>query len=139
MPIAVTAAGLAELSGVDVDAIQDFERRGLLPGPRLQSGRRSPTPYRQEHLDRLHFIQRCLGLGFSLEAIADLLGVKGGMLTCGDIYTIAAHELETIRARIAALQRTEQELSALVQTCPRTGPAAGCPIWHALQAPPARK
>ncbi len=127
-----TIAGLAELAGVDVETIRTYENMGLLPQPRLQSGRRTSTPYRQEHLDRLRFIKRCLALGFSLEAVADLLAVKGGMRTCGDVYTIAARQLQEIRDRIAELTRLEQQLAPLVEACPRQGEVRTCPIWRAL-------
>ncbi|SKA30848.1 MerR family transcriptional regulator, mercuric resistance operon regulatory protein [Enhydrobacter aerosaccus] len=131
-----TIDGLSQLADIDVDTIVKYEGLGLMPKPRLRSGRRTSTPYHQEHLDRLNFIRRALALGFSLEAVADLLGVRGGMRTCGDIYLIANRQLEEIRQRIAHLQQIEQQLAPLVEACPRIGDARGCPIWQALQEHP---
>lgn len=131
-----TLDGLSKLAEIDVDTIQKYVALGLLPQPRLRSGRRTSAPYHQQHLDRLHFIKRCTDLGFSLDAIADLLAVKGGMRTCGDIYTIAARQLEEVRARIAQLKRIESELAPLVESCPRTGEVRSCPIWQALRSQP---
>ncbi len=131
-----TIAGLAQLAGVDVETIRAYEKMGLMPKPRLRSGRRTETPYDQEHLDRLHFIRRCLDFGFTLEAAGELLGIHGGMRTCGDVYLIALRQLEDIRKRIEHLARLEQHLAPLVESCPRQGDVKRCPIWNALTAPP---
>jgi MerR family transcriptional regulator, mercuric resistance operon regulatory protein len=129
----VSLDDLSALAGIEAETILDYEKRGLLPAPRMRSGRRTSTPYHQEHIDRLHFIRRCRDLGFTLEAVADLLAVDGGMRTCGDVYMIASRQLDSVRQRIAELQRIEAVLSPLVDACPRTGLVHHCPIWTALQ------
>src|SRR5258708_16017451 len=86
-----TIAGLAKASGIEVASIRFYERLGLLPKPRRAVGGRAT--YHREHLHRLAFIRRALELGFSLEAISDLLGLHGGLRTCSDVNKIAERHL----------------------------------------------
>ena len=128
-------AGLAKSAGVDVETIRSYERMGLLPKPRRQPGRRGDAAYHREHLERLTFIRRATEFGFSLKAIGELLGLAGGLRTCGDVYLVAERQLSEIRHRIAELSRIEAALAPLVATCPRSGPARDCPLVIALSRP----
>jgi len=130
-----TIAGLARRAGVDVETIRSYERMGLLPKPRRRLGRSGDAAYHTEHLERLTFIQRATDLGFSLEAIGDLLGITGGLRTCGDVYHVAERQLVEIRRRIADLERMEAALAPLVASCPRSGPVHDCPLIIALSRP----
>jgi MerR family mercuric resistance operon transcriptional regulator len=108
-----TIAGLAKSAGVDVETIRSYERMGLLPKPR----------------------RRAIALGFTLEAIGELLGLSGGLRTCGDVYLVAERQLSEIRQRIAELSRIEAALAPIVANCPRSGPARDCPLVIALSRP----
>ena len=130
-----TIAELARKAGVDVALARSYEEMGLIPRPRRRRGRSGDAAYHQEHLDRLLFIRRALELGFSLEAIAQLAGVKGGLQTCNDVYQIADRHLADVRQRIADLQRVEAMLSSLVEACPRTGGSHNCSLLAALKQP----
>jgi MerR family mercuric resistance operon transcriptional regulator len=127
-----TIVGLAKSAGVDVETIRSYERMGLLPKPRRQPGRSGDAAYHREHLERLTFIRRSTELGFSFEAIGELLGLAGGLRTCGDVYLVAERQLSEIRQRIAELSRME---AAFVANCPRSGPARDCPLVIALSRP----
>ena len=130
-----TIAELARKAGVDVALVRSYEEMGLLPRPRRRRGRSGDAAYHQEHLDRLLFIRRALEFGFSLEAIAELAGVKGGLQTCNDVYQIADGHLADLRQRIADLQRVEATLASLVEACPRTGGSKNCSLLAALKQP----
>lgn len=130
-----TIAGLAKQTGIDVAAIRSFHQMGLLPKPQRRTGRRGDAGYRAAHLARLTFIQRAIELGFSLEAIRELLGLSGGLRTCGDIYAVAERQLADIRRRIADLGRMETALAQLAAACPRTGAVHDCPVIHSLSRP----
>jgi MerR family mercuric resistance operon transcriptional regulator len=130
-----TIAGLAKRAGVDVETIRSYERMGLLPKPRRQPGRSGDAAYHREHLERLTFIRRAVELGFSLEAISELLGLTGGLRTCGDVYQVAERALSEIRQRIAELSRMEAALAPLAAQCPRSGSAHDCPLVTALSRP----
>jgi MerR family transcriptional regulator, mercuric resistance operon regulatory protein len=130
-----TIANLAKSAGTDVETIRLYETMGLLPKPRRHPGRSGDAGYHQEHFERLTFIQRAVELGFSLEAIGELLGLTGGLRTCGDVYTVAERQLSDIRRRIADLSRIEAALAPLVDACPRTGATRDCPVVIALSRP----
>ncbi len=128
-----TIAELARKAGIDVALVRSYEDMGLLPRPRRRRGRSGDAAYHQEHLDRLLFIKRALEFGFSLDSIADLAGVKGGLQTCNDVYQIADRHLSELRQRIAELQRVEASLASLLADCPRTGGSNSCSILAALK------
>ena len=132
---AATIAELARKSGVDVASIRLFEEMNLLPQPRRSRGRSGDSAYHRERFERLAFIKRARDLGLSLETIADLLGVNGGLRTCNDVYQIADRHLADLRQRIADLQRIEATLTGLVEACPRTGGSKNCSLLAALKPP----
>jgi MerR family mercuric resistance operon transcriptional regulator len=128
-----TIAGLAKASGVDVASIRFYERLSLLPKPRRRVG--GKASYHREHLQALAFIRRALELGFSLEAIGELLGLHGGLRTCSDINRIAKLHLAEVRQRLAGLARIESALAPLVEACPKNGGVQDCPLIMALSQP----
>jgi MerR family mercuric resistance operon transcriptional regulator len=128
----VTIAGLARLSGVDVESIRSYEALGLLPRPRRRRGRSGDVAYHGEHLERLWIIRRALALGFTLPAIGDLLGVKGQYRTCGDVYVIAQRTLDAIRESGVT---PSPDLERLTEVCPRRGSANDCPLLAELARP----
>jgi MerR family mercuric resistance operon transcriptional regulator len=128
-----TIAGLARASGIAVASIRFYERLGLLPKPRRSVGGRAS--YHREHLERLVFIARALKLGFSLEAVGELLGLHGGLRTCSDINKVGQRHLAEVRRRLAELARIERALAPLVEACPRSGGPNDCPLIIALARP----
>jgi DNA-binding transcriptional MerR regulator len=66
-----TIGKVAELSGVSIDAIRFYERKGLTAKPR-----RNSSGYRifsQEMLERICFIKWSRDLGFSLQEISEIM------------------------------------------------------------------
>ncbi|NIO17578.1 MAG: MerR family DNA-binding protein [Deltaproteobacteria bacterium] len=65
-----------------------YERRGLIPGPPgRESGYRQ---YGSDIVDRVIFIKRAQGLGFSLKEISDLLTLRvDPETTCADVMARA--------------------------------------------------
>ena len=129
-PAPATITGLARASGVDVSSIRFYERLGLLAGPRRGVG--GIPAYQREHLQRLIFIRRAVELGFSLDAVGDLLGLRGGLRTCSDINKIGQRHLAEIRQRLADLAGIESALAPLVEGCSRSGGVQDCPLIMAL-------
>ncbi len=67
----LTIGQVAKKSAVGVEAIRFYERSGVIEAPP-----RSPGGYRQyspEIVERIRFIQRAKGLGFSLQETRELL------------------------------------------------------------------
>jgi MerR family mercuric resistance operon transcriptional regulator len=130
----ITVGVLSEKSGVDIKTIHAYQRLGLVPRPRRVAGHL--LLYRIEDIGRLIFIRRALELGFSLDAVRELLGLartkpKG----CADIHEIAGRHLADLRRRIADLARMEEALAPLVESCPRQGGLAACPVINTLARP----
>ena len=69
-----TIGQAAETSGVKVTTIRYYESVGLMPEPRrVESGRRV---YGQASVDLLGFIRHARDLGFTVEAIRDLIDLQ---------------------------------------------------------------
>jgi Hg(II)-responsive transcriptional regulator len=123
---------LASRAGVHIQTVRYYERRGLLPEPA-----RRPSGYREygpETLDRLHFIKRAQGLGFTLTEIRELLALRL------DPHTPAAAVKARAEAKIADIDHKLHDLErikhALVHLAGRCrggrGPIGDCPLLDAL-------
>jgi MerR family mercuric resistance operon transcriptional regulator len=125
---------LARKSGVDVDTLRSYERLGLLSRPRRPAS--GLVLYPADEDGRVTFVRRALELGFSADAIREMVGLgRGRQASCGDVYVIAERRLADIRRRIDDLRRMEKTLAPLVETCPRRGGLANCSIVNALSHP----
>lgn len=122
--------GLSRRSGVNVETIRYYERKGLLRNPpRTAGGHRS---YTLEYLKHLTFIRRSRQLGFSMDEIRDLLRlVDSGSYTCGEVRSLTMEHLEDVRAKIADLRRMERSLVEMSSAC-EGGAAPDCPIVDSL-------
>src|SRR2546425_9199169 len=72
--MALTISQVANAADVNIQTIRYYERRGLFPTPR-----RTPAGYRQyadDAVSRLRFIKHAQELGFSLQEIQELLGLR---------------------------------------------------------------
>ncbi len=112
----IRRADLARITGCNLETIRYYENIGVMPQPpRNANNHRS---YDAGHIARLSFVMRARDLGFTLEEIRELLAlVDGGMQTCGEVRTLAARHLESLRARIADMRRIERVLSETVAQC----------------------
>lgn len=114
----------------NVETIRYYERTGLIPRPpRTAGGHRI---YGEEDRRRLAFIRRCRELGFSLDAVRELLRlVDRGTVTCGEVQAVTLARLEEVRAKIADLGRLEVALSGMAASC-EGGAVPECPVIDAL-------
>ncbi|MFZ5608053.1 MAG: MerR family DNA-binding protein [Pseudomonadota bacterium] len=128
---ALRRGGLASRTGCNSETIRYYETIGLLPAPaRSQGGHRLYTTADQR---RLRFLLRGRGLGFSIAELRSLLSlVDSGEGGCGAIHGLTMAHLETVRAKIADLQRLERTLAAIAADC-ADGTRPDCPIIEALQ------
>lgn len=124
---------LGATAGVEVETIRYYERLGLLPAPpRRANGYRS---YTHEHLERLAFIRHCRALGMSLADVQRLLDLLAHPESdCHDADCLIDAQLERVRERLAALQRLEQQLTALRARCRSQRTTDSCGILHELVA-----
>jgi DNA-binding transcriptional MerR regulator len=100
---------LAECTGVSVDTIRHYERRGLLP-----KATRTSAGYRQYPLsavDRVNLVRHALRFGFSLLEIAGFLRVRAsGGTPCRDVRAAADRILAAVDQRIAELTIARKEI-----------------------------
>ena len=128
-----TGYAIGELStqtGVKIETIRYYERIGVMPEPdRTQGGNRQ---YDHEQLKRLFFIRRCRNLGFGLDEIRALLKmVDAHDFTCSDVHDMTIAHLESIRTKLADLERLERVLQQMASEC-STGDVPSCPIIDTL-------
>ena len=124
-----TIGELAKASGVHVETIRYYQRRGLVDEPRRPPG--GFRRYTTTHARRLRFIQQAKILGFSLEEVAELLMLDDGG-HCREAAGLGARKLATVRARIAQLRRVENVLAGLLHACRCTTGTVRCPLIAAL-------
>src|SRR5882672_10582641 len=95
---------VAKRIGVSADAIRFYERSSLLPpAPRTCGGFRQ---YGNGDVETLLFIRRVQGLGFTLDEIRDLLGMRRSKLrACVAVRRRLKKKLASVRVKLADLQR----------------------------------
>src|SRR5229473_6121810 len=130
MPL--TISKVATAADVNIQTIRYYERRGLIPTPR-----RTPAGYRQyaeEAVARLRFIKHAQELGFSLQEIQELLGlrVRHGA-ACDTVERKTRQKIEVVQQKIRNLQRMKRTLERLAAACAVRRPTAECPILEVLE------
>lgn len=128
----MTIGKLAKRTGVNVQTIFYYERRRLLaPAKRTDSGYRLYAP---QAVRAIRFIKNAQGLGFSLEEIAKLLGLRVSHRNqCRSVKRQAEVRLKLVREKIAGLRSMEQALRRLLKTCAAQGTTDSCPILESLE------
>jgi Hg(II)-responsive transcriptional regulator len=128
----MTIGRLAKNSGVSIDTVRFYERRGLIAEPH-----RTPSNYRvypEEDVTRLRFIKKSKELGFSLSEIKELLALRSGSSASkADIKQKTENKIKDIRQKIKDLSRILTALEHLAATCDGQGPISDCPIIGALE------
>ncbi len=69
----LTIGQVAKKSAVSVETIRFYERSGVIDAPPRSSG--GYRQYSPDMVERIRFIQRARGLGFSLQEITELLAL----------------------------------------------------------------
>lgn len=128
----LTIGKLARESGVGIDTVRFYEREGLLPkAARTHSGYRQ---YAASDVERLRFIRRAKGLGFSLEEIGELLDLNATKGSRASVKKLAEHRLFDLNQKISEMTAIRDALAALVNQCSGEGSLKGCPIIEGVLA-----
>lgn len=127
----LTIGTLARNTGTKVQTIRYYEQIGLLNEPgRTAGGQRR---YAQSDLDRLAFVRHGRQLGFSLDAIRDLLGLSDNPdQSCSQADSIAQQQLVQVQQRILRLQALETELQRMIAECDG-GQTGDCRVLEVLR------
>jgi DNA-binding transcriptional MerR regulator len=101
------------MAGVKSDTVRFYERAGLLPRPaRTTAGYRM---YDEAALKRLRFIKQAQSLGFTLDEIRRILGLRGrGTETCRCVIAIAEATLSDTEEKLRELQQFRGRLKRAV-------------------------
>jgi Cu(I)-responsive transcriptional regulator len=122
----------ARLSGVSVKSIRHYESVGL-----LRSVDRQANGYRTYDVCDVHelrFIRRARLLGFSIEAIRDLLGLwRNKQRRSRTVRKLAEAHLDQVTGRLQALQDMAGVLRHLIDACDGDD-RPDCPILNELGA-----
>lgn len=129
--IEMKIGALAEETGVHVETIRYYQNIGLIPKPARSHG--TVRRYGEEAVDRLRFIKRAQGLGFSLDEVKLLLGLAVGE-HCAETRRLAEQKLELVEKKIADLRGIQGALNNLVRACGGGKRGCGCPIIENLSA-----
>ncbi len=129
-PVAIGQA--AERAGVSARMLRHYESLGLLAGvARTDSGYRQ---YTEADVHTLRFIRRARDLGFSMDEIAQLLGLwQDKARASAQVKQIAQRHIQSLAERIAAVQAMQRSLQALVGCC-HGDARPDCPILDDLAA-----
>ena len=120
----------AARSGCGIETIRFYEKTGVIPKVRRSGNER--RIYNQADIARIAFIRRARELGFSLDEIRSLLALAAGSTdACGKVRSIAAHHLDEVAAKIAALTAMQKVLATLVAQC-TSGDMRHCPLIDVL-------
>ena len=127
----LTIGSLAKKTGTKVQTIRYYEQIGLMPEPgRTEGGQRR---YGDDELDRLAFIRHARQLGFSLEAIRELLDLSDHPhRPCLEADAIARRQLKQVEQRLARLEALRTELQRMVNEC-SGGQTADCRVLEVLR------
>lgn len=125
---------LAKLAGVTPDTIRYYEKQLMMDHEvRTEGGFRL---YSDNDLQRLKFIRYGRQLGFSLEAIRELLSIRVDPEhhTCQESKNIVQNRLTEVDAMIAELQHMQRSLKRLNDACCGTAHSSVyCSILEALE------
>jgi DNA-binding transcriptional MerR regulator len=113
---ATTIGGLAKASGVKVTTIRYYESIGLIDPPdRSDGGQRL---YEKNAIERMNFIRHARDLGFSLDAVRELIALSSNReRSCAEIDEIARRHAADIRHRIKRLKALEREMERMIKSC----------------------
>ena len=129
----LTRGKLATQTGCNIETIRYYEATGLLPAPaRTAAGYRV---YNEDHLRRLHFIQRGKSLGFSSDQLRELLDLHdpGENHTRAAVKSLTESHIDSIAGKIRDLQRIKRRLSEISSYCDGSAQSADtCPILESL-------
>lgn len=126
---------LAKLVDVTPDTIRYYEKQGMMgSGVRTESGHRI---YNENDLQRLRFIRYAKTIGFTLDAIMELLSIRidPAHHTCQESKSIVDRRLSEVEYKLSELERMRDSLKRLSDACCGSAHTSiSCSILEALEA-----
>lgn len=100
--------GFAEATGVNLETIRFYQRKGLLPESRRAHG--SIRRYGEADVARVRFVRSTQHLGFSLDEVAGLLALDDDT-HCDEARQLGEQKLADVRSKLVDLRRIESALA----------------------------
>lgn len=125
---------VARSTGLSIDTIRFYEKRGLVHAPPRSSG--GYRVYDERDVERFRFVGRAQSLGFSLQEIRELLVIESRKGDgCSHVHDLIAAKIDQVKEKIVGLKRIESRLTkaqkqcsaALMESC-----NAECPVLEEL-------
>ena len=126
--MSMTISALARSSGVGVETVRYYQRRGLLATPERGEGIRR---YDAADARWLGFIRGAQRAGFTLEQIGELLHLDAG-LDRARARELASERIAALDAKIAEMQAARAALERLARQC-HASDEGPCPIIAAFE------
>lgn len=128
----LTIGQAARRSGCPASTIRYYERIGLLDPPARGANRY--RYYDATAFDRLAFVHRARTLGFSIEAVSNLLRLADHPHSpCDGIDQLLAEQIAAVRAKIDDLVGLDARLTALQAACNGGHEVCDCGILGILE------
>lgn len=125
-----TVGQLAREIGIAVGTVRHYERIGLLPPAARSDG--NQRLFDEQARRRLGFVRHARDLGFSLDAVRELLELANQPeAPCDRADVIARRHLAGVEHRIARLEGLRRELIRMVEGC-TAGAVAECRVIETL-------
>lgn len=130
MAFPVNIGEAARQSGVSAKMVRHYESLGLLPRVgRTDSGYRQ---YSEAEVHTLRFIKRSRELGFSMEEIAELVGLwQNRRRASASVRRVAQKHAAELAQRVEAMQAMQRTLEHLIHCC-HGDERPDCPILDDL-------
>ncbi|MGB1237529.1 MAG: heavy metal-responsive transcriptional regulator [Pseudomonadales bacterium] len=122
---------VAKLTGLSVQGIRYYQQLGLIHSQqRTQAGYRLFPP---DTLAKIHFIQRCQRIGFSLPEITDMLNLQDTPSAgAAQVKQKVEDKIALIQQKIDDLEEVKHSLAQLSNSCSGRGSLDECPIYETL-------
>ena len=125
----LSRSSLAKETGVGVETIRYYERRGLIEPAHKE--KHTHPHYSQRSIEQLKFVKRSQNAGFTLKEIETLLSL--GSDHCVVTKTLAKEKLESIKTQIAGFQSMLEILQTLIEECDSNEEQGKCGLFETLQ------
>ena len=117
MSVSSTIGKVAQRTGLSVDTIRFYQKRGIVRSPaRTSSGYRI---FAEAEVEELQFIRKVQALGFSLKEIKDLVALRQADHACPQVRALIERKIKELRLKVAAMQELQKQLAQALQKCSR--------------------
>jgi MerR family mercuric resistance operon transcriptional regulator len=131
----LTIGKVAKASGVGIETVRFYERKGLIEKPKRR-GTGAFRAYNPDDPGRIRFIKRAQDLGFTLREIKDILDLNTNpKATCTDMRLKADAKVVEVESKLKDLKRMLKALRELASACGESKQAASaCQVMNCFEA-----